>query len=102
MLKNEWFPETSAVLQAVERAVTVEWGIVAQAQAQLPVRQGASRKLKRMRHKEWHHKRRLSLAEEQLRDLKRCRIQGVLSLEWIARAALAPPRLPARTSRAPL
>ena len=61
--EHELFPETAAALQALERAVAAEWGIVAQAHAQLPARSGARRKLKRMRQREWCQKRRRALAE---------------------------------------
>ena len=45
----------------------------------------------------WYPRKRRQKAEAQLRAFKKSRVDRILSMEWTARIAMAPPQLPTRS-----
>jgi len=84
-------PHTIEALSSLEAALEEEY-ILPQI-SRTSVRSTLEAKRKQL----WYQRKRREKAEAQLRSFKKTRVDRILSLEWTARIAMAPPQLPARS-----
>ena len=84
-------PHTTEALSSLEAALEEEY-ILPQI-SRTSVRSTLEAKRKQL----WYQRKRREKAEAQLRAFTKTRVGRVLSLEWTARIAMAPPQLPARS-----